>query len=597
MRPDIVDASLRIAGKGTRMNRGYPVYTADAECQDCFKCVRRCPVKAIEVRDSHASVIPESCIACGNCVEVCPVHAKKIRNDLSVVQGLLAGQDPVYVSLAPSWTSEFPGIPAERIIACLKRLGFAGVSETALGAQIVSDALAEEMKEFHRGLKISSACPAVVSFLCRHMPEFAPNIARTLSPAQSHAKLLKERFGENVRVVFVGPCIAKMNESDRRPDLLSAAILFSQLRQLLREKRLDPFRIETTPDDVFLPHSAREGVVYPVEGGMNETIRMHGGCDHVAWVALSGIPALRQALNGLNPDELTEPVFLEALACVGGCVHGPGTNHAEAGLLERLRVLRGAELSGPRPEKNPPKIDADFPKEPIAAQEFSLSQLHDALLLVGKRTEKDELNCGGCGYDTCRNFARALLSGKAEPNMCVSYMRNLAQKKSNAILRCIPAAVAIADSKLSLVESNKRFAELCGEAGLQIWDVMPGMAGASLEALIPELAGFFREAILSHEELSRDMIRIGKRLYSLDIFNIDPGQVVGAMLFDVTKTEFRREQIAARAREVIRKNLATVQDIACKLGEHMADTEILLRSIADNYADAPADSGQEKDRA
>ena len=257
--------------------------------------------------------------------------------------------------------------------------------------------------------------------------------------------------------------------------------------------------------------------------------------------------------------------------------------------MERLRILRMADVPETVADRKPDvTLDLDYAEAPAPQKDVSLHEIRQALLRVGKKNKEDELNCGGCGYNTCLNFAKALIAGKAEPNMCVSYMRKLAQKKSNAILRCIPAAVVIVDQNLTLIESNHRFAELCGESALDVWSVLPGMAGAALDTFI-NFTDLFREVLTTREELSRDTIHVNGRLLSLHIFNIDPGQVVGAMMFDVTRSEFRREEIAAQAREVIRKNLATVQDIACKLGEHMADTEILLRSIAENYADTPAD--------
>ncbi|MGI5923586.1 MAG: [Fe-Fe] hydrogenase large subunit C-terminal domain-containing protein [Lentisphaeria bacterium] len=566
------------------MNHSYPIYTADAECQDCFKCVRHCPVKAIKVVSGHASVIPELCVACGKCVEVCPVKAKKIRNDLAVVLDLLQGPDPVYVSLAPSWGSEFKGLPAPKLIAALRKLGFAGVSETALGAQIVSDNLAEDLRKMERGMMISSACPVVVDFVRRYLPEFVPSITPVLSPALSHARMLREVFGENAKVVFIGPCIAKKNEADRRPELISAAILFPMLRQWLKELKIDPWQLEPTAEDRFVPEDSKEGAIYPIEGGMNETLRAHPGCEHVHYTVVSGLDALRQALQGLHPEDIREPVFLEALSCIGGCVHGPGTEHCSPGLLERLRIIRNTDFQRELPQRNVAEIAEKYNAAAIRTPDVSMRDIKQALLLVGKSAPEDELNCGGCGYDTCQNFAKALLAGKAEPSMCVSYLRNLAQKKSNAILRCIPAAVVIVNSNLQLIECNRRFAELCGEGALEIYELSPGMPNAYLERLLP-FADLFKEVLSSGKEISRSALKLDKKLLNIIIFNIEPGQVVGAILFDVTQSEFTREQIADQARKVIEKNLATVQDIACKLGEHMAETEILLRSIAENYAD------------
>lgn len=566
------------------MNHTFPIFTADAECQDCFKCVRQCPVKAIKIAGGHASVMSELCIACGHCVEVCPAHAKKIRDDLGRVKQMLNGDTQVYVSLAPSWVSEFKGLPAGKMIAALKKLGFAGVSETALGAQVVSAELAGVLAEKKNGVMISSACPATVDLIRKYMPEYTDAITQVLSPAQAHAKMLREKFGKKIKVVFIGPCIAKKNEADRNPELFSIAMIYPRLHQWFKETGINPWALEPTADDVFVLDTAEEGMLYPIEGGMNDTIKARGTCENVHFVTVSGIPALRQMLTGLRPREIREPVFIETLACIGGCVHGPATEHHSSGLTERLRIIRNTHMQSTLPAREKIEIGAKYVKNPVPAEPVNLQEIKQALRTVGKTKPQDELNCGGCGYDTCMNFARALLAGKAEPNMCVSYMRNLAQKKSNAILRCIPAAVVIVDSGLKLIECNERFAELAGEDAMAIYEAAPGMTGAMLQKLIP-FSELFEEVLQTRQELSKDMIRLNNRLLSLNIFNIDPGQVIGAMLFDITGTEFRRGQIAARAREVINKNLATVQDIACKLGEHMAETEILLRSIAEGYGD------------
>lgn len=567
------------------MNHSYPIYTADAECQDCFKCVRHCPVKAIKVEDGHASVISELCIACGHCVEVCPAHAKKVRVDIDRTRQLLAQSEvPVYASLAPSWISEFKMLPKENFIAALHQLGFAGVSETAIGAQVVSSQLARTLRDFKKGVMVSSACPVTVDMIRKYIPEFTPAITSVLSPALTHARMLREEFDSEISVVFIGPCIAKKNEADRHPDLINTAILFSSLIDWFKEEGIDPWNIETGPEDKFILGNAEEGALYPIEGGMNQTLAAHGGCDHINYACISGVPALFQALDGLRPEEVKEPVFIEALACIGGCVHGPGTKHVSPGLLERLRVISNTSMRSVLPDRGTLNIAQNYDASAQNDTKISLQEIKQALRRVGKISIEDELNCGGCGYDTCSNFARALIDGKAEPNMCVSYLRKMAQKKSNAILRCVPAAVVIVDSNLKLIECNQRFADLFGEETQLLYEAKPGMAGADLRRLVP-FYGLFAQTLNSGEELKRDMLRIDKKLLSINIFNIDPKQVVGAMLFDVTSTEFRREQIAEQAREVINKNLTTVQDIACKLGEHMAETEILLRSIATDYAE------------
>ncbi len=576
------------------MNHSYPIFTAEAECQDCFKCVRQCPVKAICVREGHASVIPELCIACGGCVQVCPVHAKKVRNDIGRVRCLMQDSKvPVYASLAPSWVNEFRGLPAANMIAALRKLGFAGVSETALGAQIVSEASAAILRKTSSGLIISSACPVAVDFIRKYFPELAGNISPVLSPALSHAKFLRQQFGSEIKVVFIGPCIAKKNESDRHPEDIDIAILFPRLRQWFKEENIEPFGLETTDRDVFVPYPAKEGALYPIEGGMNRTVMQYPESHGAAFLSVAGLDSIRQALDGLNPERVTEPVFLEALACVGGCVHGPGTGHNSPGILERLRVLRSTKMPE-KPTLMPnPGIGETYSSDPVAGKPATLKEIRDVLSSIGKSSSEQEINCGGCGYFTCHNFAQALLEGKAEPNMCVSHLRKLAQKKSNAIMRCIPAAVVICGATLGVIESNRRFAELAGDAASALYDRVPGLAGINLAGLV-SFSGLFKQVLESGEEYHCDSLRFGDRLLSIDIFNIEPSQVVGAIIFDVTRVELCREEIAGRAQEVIEKNLSTVQEIACRLGENMAETEILLRSIAEKYSGRGQEGGQKQ---
>lgn len=575
------------------MNHTYPVYTIEAECQDCYKCVRHCPVKAIQVRDGHAAVIPEMCVACGNCVEVCPVKAKQVRNGTGRARRLLAETVPVYVSLAPSWVSEFRGVSAAQLVRALKELGVAGVSETALGAQLVSAEIARELDGGSPGLLLSSACPTSVDFIRKYLPELAGRITPVASPLIAHCRLLRDTFGENIRTIFIGPCIAKKNESDRHPDLLNLALTYPELRQLFREEGIDPARITPRAEDSFVPEAAEEGARYPIEGGMNDTIAFQTRNRKVHYVTLSGLENIDLALSGIRELPKGETVFVEMLACHGGCVHGPCAEHDSPGLLERLRVLNYARLpEQPRRRKAKGGIGDDFPAAAFEPPVPGINEIAAALRSIGKNSPEDELNCDGCGYDTCRNFAQALLAGRAEPSMCVSYLKKQAQKKANALLRSISSAVVITDKKLQIIECNRNFAALFGEDTLEAFDACPGLAGADLKRIVP-FAGLFASSLQSGHDVRRDSLKVGKRLYNLNIFNIEPREVVGAVIFDVTNTEMRREQIAARAREVIDRNLATVQEIACRLGEQMADTELLLRSIADNYADeTPEDGGQ-----
>ena len=565
------------------MNQKYPVYTEDTECQDCYKCLRHCPAKAIKVENGKATVMPERCIACGVCVGVCPNKAKHIRDDLRRAGSLFTEGATVIAALAPSWTSEFSSCTSEQMIKALKMLGFDMVSETALGAQMISQRIVTELKHSSKKLVLSSACPAADAFVSKYLPEFTECVSDVVSPVLAHCELLKKTYGDAVKIVFFSPCIAKKNEADSHSDLLSIALTFKDLHEWFALKGIEVEEILPDGIEEFVPQKAEDGVIYPVEGGMLETIKFRGGGD-MNYVTISGIPDIEQALTGLNPDELEKPVFLELLACKGGCVNGPCMSENRPGLLNIVANLNKAQIpETPSLMGSEIEVEGAYLNEYIDKQECTEEELCQALLRVGKVSEEDELNCGGCGYDTCRAFAKALVEGRAEPVMCLSYLRNMAQKKANAMLRCMPSAVVIVDNDMKIVESNQHFATLVGGEALDIWEASAGMEGARLDKLIP-FAHLFQENLEKGLDIHKEALKACDKILDVTIFSIETGRIAGAVISDVTRPEMRREQIAKRAKMVIKKNLETVQSIAANLGENMAETEILLRSLAKDYA-------------
>ena len=568
------------------MDHGFPVYTVRTACQDCYKCVRQCQAKAIKIEDGHASIIPQLCTACAHCVEVCPVHAKKIRDDQDRLRLLMQQKKRVFVSLAPSWVAEFPGMTPEGLVAKLKRAGFAGVSETALGAQEVSFALQEQLRRAEPGLYISTACPAVVEYVCKHLPQYRSMLVQMPSPLLAHSRFLREYFGEDIGIVFFGPCAAKKLEADRHPELLDLALTFSELRRLLSDIDEDSSEEpEAEALEGFTPFTAEHGRIYPIDGGMIESMADGLADCQLETMVVSGMHALEYHVTRFNPEELDRPVFLETLACEGGCINGPGRTHKEAGIVDRLQVRKNTPKP---PYASKRMVNGALPETiltqgPKRSDFISDERLEQALADVGKTSAEDELNCGGCGYETCQAFARAMLDGMAEPSMCVSFMREKAQRKANALLRCMPSAVVIVDDSLKIIECNRRFAEMFGEDTMLAYIARPGLEGANLETIVP-FASLFQTTLESGEDVQHDHVRNGERLFNLSFFTITPQQVIGAIIQDVTEIENYRDQIARRANEVLQKNLLTVQDIACRLGEHMADTEILLRSISKGFS-------------
>lgn len=566
------------------MNNQYPVYTLVNECHDCYKCVRECPVKAIKIENNHASVIPEKCISCGTCVKVCPANAKCVRSDLEKVQNLLIAGKDVYVSLAPSWSGVFEMSP-QKMIAVLKRLGFKDVSETALGAQEVSIRTAEMLNQTDKGLWISSACPVIVDFIRMYKPEFSKYITPIGSPARTHAKMLKEEYGNDIAVVFIGPCIGKKKEADAQDGLIDLAITFEELKIWISDKLPDISEIQKDENNTFVPRNAHEGALYPIDGGMNETIRKIGVKNDVQLMEICSIPAFERALDNLDPQKISRPIFVEALACEGGCVAGPCISTDKASISIISDVLAKIKQRPEIPKMPEVVVEYDYQPAGVPESRYSLEEITKTLKKIGKHTIDDELNCGGCGYSSCRELAVALLDGVAEPSMCVSYMRKIAMRKAAAMLRCMPAAIVMVDNNMNILEANDNFMRMFTGDMYEIFKARPdGLTGAAIDRIV-EFADIFRTILKTGKGLHKEHYAVGDKLYDINAFTIEPNEIVGAIITDVTQSETNREKISEKAKEVISKNISIVQEIACLLGEHMVETETLLNSIANDYDD------------
>ncbi|MDR2551314.1 MAG: 4Fe-4S binding protein [Desulfobulbus sp.] len=570
------------------MDKRMPIYTEKHECQDCYKCVRHCPVKAIRVQDAYATIVPEMCVFCGGCVSICPNAAKHVRNDLARARQLVKLPPRVYVSLAPSWLTEFPDIAAGQMVAALRRLGVTGVSETALGAQQVSAHVARSLAEQPGQVLISSACPTVVAFIQKHRSHLAGAITGLLSPLLAHCRLLRHHFGAEIATVFIGPCIAKKVEADEQPELLDVVLTFEDLRLWLAAERIDPETLVPGEEDRFVPTAAEEGVLYPVDGGMIAGIQAHCRIDDAAFMSFSGLGAVANALDGLSGLHTEQGLFLELLACEGGCINGPKVTRAGNTVVKRHRVLRSAHFPEAQPVPRRPEFEIVRRIEPLPLSQPDLSEtrITEVLRSIGKRSPEDELNCGGCGYDSCREFGKALIARRAERAMCVSWMRQLAFKKANVLMHKMPSAVVIVDSDLRVLECNEAFVAIINHHHATATPAE--LEGVSLEALLPFHSLFASVLKNDMDILDRD-VRFLDTILHLSIFTIDPHAVAGAILQDITRPAVQKEQVIRRAREVIQKNLATVQKIAYLLGENAAESEVTLNSIIESFSPAKID--------
>ena len=569
------------------MERRNPIYTQERECQDCHKCIRECPVMAIRVEDGYARVVPELCIMCGNCVLACPSNAKRVRDDLPDAKALLKSGRKVVASLAPSFVAQYSGVRPAQLIHALKKLGFYATSETALGAQQVSASISKLMRSEPKQIWISSACPVVVDFIGKYHPECQPHIFGVLSPLLTHCKMLRAHYGEDIAIVFIGPCIAKKTEAEQHPELLDAVLTFEDLDHWLTEESISLAEIVETAEDRFRPGEAEEGALYPIDGGMVPDVAGNRQVNSSHFMAFSGLANVEQALKGIGEWKPEHNIFFELTACAGSCVNGPKAARNTSVARRRYDILHYAKPAAEVPRKLSLGIDSHYSASPVARNEYSEQQLQEALRTVGKYSADDELNCGGCGYDSCRDFAHALIARNAERMMCATYTRKLAQKKANALLKKMPSAVVIVDENLKIIECNLNFAHLFAADVEQSKD----LEGSALDAVIP-FSYLFRRVLDSDEDIVGHDIRYQRSILNTSIFTIEPHSVMCGIFQDITKPIFQKEQIIGRAREVIQKNLKTVQQIAFLLGENAADSEIILNSIVRSFSPEEVDGNE-----
>lgn len=571
-----------------------PIYTEINNCRDCYRCVRHCPVKAIQIKDAHAEIIYDRCTFCGTCVNECPNSVKVIRNDVDRVSMAFLSKRKVIVSLAPSYVSEFVGYE-DNFVRALYRLGFSAVSETAIGAALVSQALDMYMQD-HDGQApfISTACPSVVEMVRKYFPQDIKSLAPVPSPLQTHSAYLRKLYGKDIVIVFIGPCVAKKVEADEHPGYPDIALTFREVRQWLEEENIDLANMDTGIPVDFVPMKAGKASVYPIENGQIETSKIWQNqfIEQTA-LSVSGITRVMSSLNGTHTND-----FLEALNCDGGCINGPGTSHNDSAIIRKKAVASCAlermnepdvfdgdeEFAREVYEKGYGILGADSPQSTgLTNADYSEAQITEALARLGKTTPEDELNCGGCGYATCRDMAKALLAGLSETEMCVTKMRKDAETKVDILLSTIPHGIVIVDSNLEIAECNKIFIKIFEDYPDEFLDPegLRAFRGYPVSAFVPFAEKFREQFFMSKPQQYR--FRHRDKIYRITFFLVESKALLGAMFEDITRPSVRREAVVEKAEDVIRKSMMTVQQIAALLGDNAAETEVVLNSIIEEF--------------
>ncbi|MBP1926496.1 iron only hydrogenase large subunit-like protein/uncharacterized Fe-S cluster-containing protein [Sedimentibacter acidaminivorans] len=553
-----------------------------ANCRNCYKCVRNCSVKAIKMVNDQAQIVEDKCIACGKCFLVCPQNARNIHSDLdNVVEAVRSGRN-VVISIAPSYLGVYE--EPYKLISALKYIGVSLVEETAIGAQHITEIYKEYINDTNTNNAITTCCPSANMMIQTYYPELIKYMIPVDSPMIAHCKMIRKRHGDDTYIVFLGPCISKKCEAYgyQLSGTIDAVISFEELDKWLELKNIDISSFEDTLPDLEGNYTGKK---YPLEKGILSGMEDVLSQNNFTPLSVSGTDNLKEAFEALINGELNN-VCIEANCCSGGCMGGPAVPRNS----KNVYVRKTHAKSKITPTKNikylnynsdDKKLDYSrhFRNKGYVYPTYTEDDIISILGKIGKHTKADELNCGACGYETCRDKAISVIEGLSYTEMCIPYMRNKAEKLSNIIFEYSPNILVITDINLNIIDLNP-----VGE------DVF--------KAKINNIRGNHLSSILSCEDyeevISTGENIIGKKVYIEkygltsyeSIIYLPKNKILFGILNDITDDEFKKNQLInlklntiETADKVIEKQMRVAQEIAGLLGETTAETKAALLKL------------------
>ena len=548
-----------------------------SNCKNCYKCIRNCPVKSIRFSGNQAHIIGNECILCGQCFVVCPQNAKEIVNETEKVKVLLQSGEPVVVSLAPSFVANYDGISINSMKKALKTLGFYDVEETAIGATIVKKEYERMLKEDERDVLISSCCHSINLLIQKYFPQALAYLADVMSPMQAHCYDIKKRI-PNAKTVFIGPCVAKKDEAEHYGDIVDAVLTFEELTAWLKEAN-----IELEPDKDNNPNSLAR--FFPTTGGVLKT--MAQDAPGYTYLALDGVENCIEALKDIIDGKISK-CFIEMSACVGSCIGGPIMEKNHRSPVRDYIAISNAAGKEDFPIQSPSisELKKDFEFIEHKLPQPTETQISNILRQMGKFKPAHELNCGSCGYNTCREKAVAIAQGKAEISMCLPFLKDKAESFSDTIVKNTPNGLIVLNEQLEVQQINdaamnimniRSASDILGDGVIRILDPTPFMnvlrTGKNIKDDRNYLAEYdcYVEETIVHDKDSRLLVAIIK---------------------DITEQEKEREkkenisrQTVEVADKVVDKQMRIVQEIASLLGETAAETKIALAKLKESIRD------------
>ena len=538
-----------------------------SNCKNCYKCIRNCPVKSIKFADGQANIIPDECILCGRCFVNCPQDAKQIRDDVPRVKEMIASGKKVIASVAPSFIAEFPLMDFAAMKSALLKLGFADAQETAIGATIVKTEYEKMIASGKHDVIISSCCHSVNALIQKYYPSVLPYLADVLSPMLAHCRVIKEE-NPGACAVFIGPCISKKEEAE----------LYGECDVALTYEELEAWMNGVVPaGDSTEPDEGKRGRFFPIKGGIIKS--MHTENTGFTYLAVDGVQNCIAAIKEIESGALKN-CFIEMNACEGACINGPAISHHHKPLLSgEVKVVAFAgddEFRVAMPIdtfKNIPYIGTH---EKIPGE----AAIKEILAKMGKTSPEQELNCGSCGYPTCREKAIAVYQGKADLSMCLPFLKEKAETFSGYVINNTPNAIFVLDENLCVQQINK--------AGCALFNLKTpsDILGSPIVRLLnpADYLGVMTSGVPIKEK--KHYLAEYKKYVAETIVYDHEYHIVFSIMRDITSEEERQSErselcnkTVAITNEVIEKQMRVVQDIASILGETTAETKVTLNQL------------------
>lgn len=619
-------------------NRKPVVYINDEKCRNSYSCVRVCPVNAIEVKPqkAHPFIMPERCIGCGLCYIACTPQAIFFRDSRDEVKSLLSSGRKTAALIDPTIASEFEDITDYRkFVAMVRLLGFDYVHEVSFGVDLIAAAYAGLFTRSEGKYYISANCPVMVKLISKFNPELVSNLAPLVSPMIATAMVIKNLYGNDVATVQIGPCIDAKDEALEQGGgkLVDGVLTFAELRSLFEEMNIQERVVKMSEFD---PPHGNWGALYPLPAGIIQAGGIKRDMVSSSVITASGKEEVLEAISDFDKHIDTIQHHFNLFFC-HGCLLGPGMQHhrerfKRRSLVRHYAEKRVARLDKTEWEKNMErwsKLDFSrtFTADDQRIPDPPVEAVAEVLKIIGKENPDEEVDCGACGYLSCREFASTVAKGLAVPEMCHTFNlrnkqeyietlrqtnRKLAETKKalkeseelarrekdiaqsasdmmNNMLEKLPTGVVIVDHNLKILHSNQSFINIIGEDAIAISDVIPGLAGADIKTLIPySVYNMFTFVIKEDQSVVSRDVHFEDKMLNISIFPIKKNKMCGAIIRDLYSPEVQAEEVTNRVTEVIEKNLEMVQKIGFLLGEGASETEQMLNSIIESYRNKKA---------